>query len=123
MRLSDIDGTTFVVPGTTAVIRQYDDPVPSYTATPPPSTVRNYHQTDGRGVFRHVTDFLTNDLGLTYDKITRHVTSSADREGVYSGRVNGFGIHLDDRDHRLETMLGKTRVTRRVSGSTNSTTN
>ena len=122
MRLLDVDGMTVVVHGTTAVIRQYDDPVPIYTATLPPSTVRDSHEADGRGVFCHVTDFLTNELGLTYDEITRHVTSSsADCEGVYSGRVNGFGriwrqkysnpsfIHLDDRDHRLETLLDRVR--------------
>ena len=35
---------------------------------------------------------MTNDLGLTYDEITRHVrSSSADCEGVFAGRVNGFG--------------------------------
>ena len=44
MRLLDLDGTTKVVHGTTAVIRRYDDPVPIHTATLPPSTVRECHQ-------------------------------------------------------------------------------
>ena len=122
LRTLDSDGSPVVVHGTTGVIRNYDDPVPRYTATQTrKGTTRDRHEADGRGVACHVADCLTKDLKLTESDIKIQVTcSSSDCEAVYSGARNGFRriwremfnpghVHLDDRDHRLETLLAKVR--------------
>ena len=118
LRVLDTDGCPVVVHGTTGAIRTYDDPVPEYTAQTTSSSSQT-HQADGRGVTCHAAGCLKEDLKLTDQNISVQVTSSStDCEAVYAGKSNGFRriwqerfnaglIHLDDRDHRLETLLAK----------------
>ena len=119
LRMLDSDGSPVLVHATTGVIKTYPDPVPEYTATQASSTTHGRHEADGRGVTSHVAECLREDFGLTDADIGRQVSSSSsDCEAVYSGKSNGFCriwtekfgrplVHLDDRDHRLETMLDK----------------
>ena len=118
LRVLDSDGCPVVVHGTTGVIRTYNDPVPEYTAQQMTRTT-DTHQADGRGVTCHTANCLRDELHLTDENIGVQVTSSStDCEAVYAGKLNGFRriwqekfnqglIHLDDRDHRLETLLAK----------------
>ena len=123
LRMLDSGGSPVLVHATTGVIKTYPDPVPEYTAATTQgqtaNTTHGRHEADGRGVTAHVVECLRDDFGLTDADIGRQVSSSSsDCEAVYSGPSNRFRriwtekfgrplVHLDDRDHRLETMLNK----------------